>query len=70
MSHLFEARLVNDTFGDPGIYLDFRDCRRALLFDIGDVTALPPRKLMRVSHVFVRAQVLVCETAPGMLATQ
>ena len=53
MRHLFEPRLVNDAFGDPGLYLDFRDERRALLFDLGDITRLPPRKLMRLSHVFV-----------------
>ncbi len=40
-------------FGDPGLYVDFRDERRALLFDLGDIGVLPPRKLMRVSHVFV-----------------
>lgn len=49
----FEAELVNRTFGDPGIYLDLKFVRRALLFDIGDVTALPARKLLRVSDVFV-----------------
>ncbi len=53
MHHLFEPRLVNDAFGDPGLYVDFRDERRALLFDLGDIAVLPPRKLMRVSHVFV-----------------
>lgn len=53
MRHLFEPRLVNDTFGDPGLYVDFRDERRALLFDLGDIAVLPPRKLMRLSHVFV-----------------
>ncbi len=53
MRHLFEARLVNDPFGDPGLYVDFRDERRALLFDLGDIAVLPPRKLLRVSHVFV-----------------
>lgn len=53
MHHLFEARLVNDPFGDPGLYVDFRDERRALLFDLGDIGVLPPRKLLRVSHVFV-----------------
>lgn len=53
MRHLFEARLVNDAFGDPGVYVDFRDERRALLFDLGDITVLPPRKLLRLSHVFV-----------------
>jgi ribonuclease Z len=53
MRHLFEPRLVNDTFDDPGLYVDFHDERRALLFDLGDITALPPRKLIRLSHVFV-----------------
>jgi hypothetical protein len=53
MRSLFEARLVNDAFGDPALYVDFRDERRALLFDLGDISVLPPRKLMRLSHVFV-----------------
>src|SRR4029453_19617990 len=52
MRALFEPRLVNDAFGDPGLYVDFRDERRALLFDLGDITRLPPRKLMRLTHVF------------------
>lgn len=50
---LFEPQLVNDSFGDPGLYVDLRDESRALLFDLGDVSGLPPRKLLRVSHVFV-----------------
>lgn len=53
MRYLFEPRLVNDAFGDPGLFVDFRDERRALLFDLGDITVLPPRKLMRLTHVFV-----------------
>ena len=53
MRWLFEPKLTNEAFGDPGLYVDFRDERRALLFDLGDITALPPRKLMRLSHVFV-----------------
>jgi ribonuclease Z len=53
MRHLFDPRLTNEAFGDPGIYVDFRDERRGLLFDIGDIDSLPPRKLMRLSHVFV-----------------
>ncbi|HYB50368.1 MAG TPA: MBL fold metallo-hydrolase [Burkholderiaceae bacterium] len=53
MRNLFETRLVNGAFGDPGLYVDFRDERRALLFDLGDIAALPPRKLMRLSQVFV-----------------
>ena len=53
MRPLFEPRLVNDAFGDPGLYVDFRDERRALLFDFGDVSALPPRKLLRISDAFI-----------------
>ena len=53
MRHLFEPHLVNDPLGDPGLYVDFRDERRALLFDLGDIAILPPRKLLRLSHVFV-----------------
>jgi ribonuclease Z len=46
-------QLVNPAFGDPGLYVDFRNEKRALLFDIGDIGALAPRKLLRISHVFV-----------------
>jgi ribonuclease Z len=53
MRQLFHPSLVNDVFGDPLLYVDFEDERRALLFDLGDISALPPRKLLRVSHVFV-----------------
>jgi len=53
MRTLLEPRLVNDAFGDPGLFVDFVDERRALLFDLGDITRLMPRELMRLSHVFV-----------------
>lgn len=53
MRPLFDAQLVNEPFGDPGVYVDFRHERRAFLFDLGDNTPLAPRKLLRLSHVFV-----------------
>jgi len=53
MRPLFEVQLVNGPFGDPGVYVDFRFERRAFLFDLGDNTPLPPKKLLRLSHVFV-----------------
>jgi len=53
MRPLFHPQLVNDPFGDPALYIDCLFERRALLFDLGDIRVLAPRKLMRLSHVFV-----------------
>src|SRR5450759_2574084 len=53
MPRHFDPALINDPFGDPGLYLDLVFERRALLFDIGDLSRLAPRKLLRVSGVFV-----------------
>jgi ribonuclease Z len=53
MRPISEPCLVNGSTGDPGLHVDFLFEKRALLFDLGDLAALPPKKLLRVTHVFV-----------------
>jgi ribonuclease Z len=49
----FYPTLVNDRFGDPAVFVDFLLERRAVLLDLGDITALPARSVLRLSDVFI-----------------
>lgn len=53
MKPLFQTHLLNGRFGDPVVFVDFLFDRRALLFDVGTIRNLPPRKIMRLTDVFV-----------------
>lgn len=53
MKPILHPRLVNGPFGDPALYIEFLYEKRALLFDLGDIAALAPRHILRVTHVFV-----------------
>jgi ribonuclease Z len=53
MKPLFHPSLINGPFDDPGIQIDFLFDRRAVLFDMGEMSHLPPRKLLKVSHIFI-----------------
>jgi len=45
--------LVNGPDGDPAMYVDFLHERRAILFDLGEIALLPPRKILRVTDIFI-----------------
>jgi len=53
MNPSFSSHLVNDVFGDPGIYVDIRWSRRALLFDVGHIDGLGPTRLLRAGELFI-----------------
>ena len=53
MKPIFHPKLVNDPLGDPGLLVQFLFERRALLFDLGDISSIPNSTLLKISHVFV-----------------
>jgi len=53
MTPQYHPFLVNGRYGDPVVYVAFRFSKRAILFDLGDITALPVKKILRITDVFV-----------------
>lgn len=53
MRPLLHPSLVNGRTGDPALYIETLFEKRAILFDLGDIAALPPRKIHRLEHIFV-----------------
>ena len=47
------VELVNGVWGDPALYVDYPDRDNALLFDAGDVAALPKDRLADLDAVFL-----------------
>ncbi|VEN73430.1 Ribonuclease Z [Candidatus Desulfarcum epimagneticum] len=53
MSPRFHPRLIHGPFGDPGLFLPFMFEKRALVFDLGDLSPLSSRDILKITHAFV-----------------
>ncbi|CAB1078596.1 Metal-dependent hydrolases of the beta-lactamase superfamily III [Olavius algarvensis Delta 1 endosymbiont] len=49
----FHPRLINDPFGDPGLFIPFLFQKRALIFDLGEINGLAAKDILKISHAFV-----------------
>ena len=53
MRPLFHPCLVNGRYGDPTVYVETLFEKRSLLFDVGEIASLSPRRIRRIDQVFV-----------------
>ena len=53
MRPLLHPSLVNGRSGDPALFVETLFEKRTILFDLGDISNLSPRKIQRLEHVFV-----------------
>jgi ribonuclease Z len=53
MNPLFHCKLLNAPFGDPALYIETLHARQALLFDLGEISALGEAKILKLTHVFI-----------------
>ncbi len=53
MTPLFQYELLNQPFGDPALYVRLAGERKALLFDLGNISFVKAGKLCKISDVYV-----------------
>ncbi len=53
MRPIFHPSLVNGRYGDPTVYVETLFKTRSVLFDLGEIASLSPRKIRRIDQVFV-----------------
>ena len=45
--------LINDPFGDPGLFISFLFDKRAIMFDLGENHSLSSKYILKVTHIFI-----------------
>lgn len=53
MPPLLNPEPINSPFGDPGLFVPFFHEKRALLFDLGDISVLSAKDILKITHCFV-----------------
>src|SRR6266550_555752 len=53
MRPIFHPSLVNGRYGDPTVYVETLFKTHSVLFDLGEIASLSPRKIQRVEQIFV-----------------
>ncbi len=53
MRPIFHSSLVNGRYGDPTVHVETLFEKHSLLFDIGEIASLSPRKIRRIDQIFV-----------------
>jgi ribonuclease Z len=53
MRPIFHPSLVNGRYGDPTVHVETLFEKHSLLFDIGEIASLSPRKIRRIDQIFV-----------------
>jgi ribonuclease Z len=53
MRPIFHPSLVNGRYGDPTVHVETLFEKHSLLFDIGEIASLAPRKIRRIDQIFV-----------------
>ncbi|MBC2716683.1 MAG: ribonuclease Z [Desulfobacteraceae bacterium] len=45
--------MINNSSGDPGLFVSFSFHNRAIAFDLGDIYNLSSREILKISHIFI-----------------
>ncbi|MEE8397682.1 MAG: ribonuclease Z [Desulfobacterales bacterium] len=53
MQPSFHPRLINGPFDDPGLFVPFQFEKRGMMFDLGDISRLPAKDILKIGQVFI-----------------